>query len=320
LFRISYGEVLPHCGMTSIRKNLDGFAISLMILLCFCWGLQQVAVKIAAPVISPAFQLGLRSALAALLVAALIVVRGIPFSIRDGSLLPGLAAGVLFAGEFLCISLGLHYTSASHMSVFLYTAPIFTVLGLHVLIPAERMKSWQWLGIFSAFVGVSLAFSGAFGLNQKDLSDMLLGDALGVLAAIFWAATTLVVRRSCLSEAEPTTTLLYQLSGAALLLLAFSAYQGEFSNLQIQQWDNAIWLNIFFQSVIIAFASYLTWFWLLRHYLASRLSVFSFLTPLFGVAAGVLFLHDAVSLAFMLGAVLVLAGIVLVNRRPVISI
>ncbi|MCU6434607.1 DMT family transporter [Undibacterium sp. Jales W-56] len=298
--------------MISTRKNLDGFAVAIMVLLCLCWGLQQVAIKIAAPVLSSSMQLGLRSAIAALLVMAVILVRRIPFSLRDGSLLPGIAAGVLFAVEFVCISIGLNYTSASHMSVFLYTAPIFTVMGLHWLIPAERMQASQWLGIVSAFLGVAIAFSAAFQSDAHALGEMLIGDALGILGGILWAATTVVIRRSKLSEAQPTTTLLYQLAGAAVLLLLFSGVKGEF---HLQAWDARIWINLFFQSVVIAFASYLTWFWLLRRYLASRLSVFSFLTPLFGVAAGVLFLHDPISPRFVIGATLVLAGIVLVNFR-----
>ena len=303
--------------MTSTRKNLDGFAVALMILLCICWGLQQVAVKIAAPVISSSMQLGLRSGLAAVLVLCLILVRRIPFSISDGSLLPGMLAGGLFAAEFMCISIGLNYTSASHMSVFLYTAPIFTVIGLHWLVPSERMQTRQWLGIISAFAGVAIAFSAAFQTNSHTLSAMLIGDALGIAAGILWAATTLAIRRSQLSEARPTTTLLYQLLGAAMLLLLFSAAKGEFQAEKFypQAWSIGIWLNLLFQTIIIAFASYLTWFWLLRRYLASRLSVFSFLTPLFGVAAGVLLLDDPISPRFVMGAALVLVGIVLVNFR-----
>lgn len=306
--------------MNSTRKNLDGFAVSLMIVLCLLWGLQQVAIKLAAPAISSVSQMGMRSALAAMLVTGLIHLRGIRFSLRDGHVGPGLLAGSLFATEFLCISIGLNYTTASHMSVFLYTAPIFTVIGLHWLVPSERMQRSQWLGIISAFFGVAIAFSGAFGTNGHATSDMLLGDALGVLGGVFWAATTVVIRRSRLSEAAPTTTLLYQLAVAGAFLLVFAAAKGDFSrNAALQDWDYAIWLNIFFQSVVIAFVSYLSWFWLMRRYLTSRLSVFSFLTPLFGVAAGVIFLHEAITLRFALGALLVLTGIVLVNRKTSIS-
>ncbi|MFZ6655626.1 DMT family transporter [Undibacterium sp. TJN19] len=298
--------------MIAHRKNLDGFAISLMLLLCLCWGLQQVAVKLAAPVLSASMQLGLRSGLAGLLVLLLIFIKKIPFSLRDKHFWPGIIAGALFALEFLFISLGLKYTTASHMSVFLYTAPIFAVLGLHWLIPAERLQAAQWLGILSAFAGVAIAFSGAFSSSQADLRDMLIGDSFGVVAAVLWAATTVTIRKSSLSEAEPTTTLFYQLTVGAVILLAFAMLRGEHFP---AQWDTTSVLSLLFQTIVIAFASYLTWFWLMRRYLVSRLSVFSFLTPLFGVAAGVILMHDPISPRFAMGAILVCGGILLVNFR-----
>lgn len=298
----------------STRQSLDGNAIGLMILLCFCWGLQQVAVKLAAPVIGSTLQLGLRSAIAALLVLLLIRIRNIPFSLRDQHVVPGLVAGLLFAGEFLAISYGLNFTSASHISIFLYTAPIFTVLGLHFLIPAERLQACQWGGILASFAGVAVAFSGAFSHAgpESDARHMLIGDSLGILAAILWAATTVTIRKSSLSEAEPTTTLFYQLAGAAVILLAVVALQGESLP---AAWTTIAWSSMIFQSVVVAFASYLAWFWLMRRYLASRLAVFSFLTPLFGVAAGVILMQDPVSLRFAVGALMVLGGIVLVNFK-----
>jgi drug/metabolite transporter (DMT)-like permease len=294
------------------RKPLDALAISLMMLLCLVWGLQQVAVKVAAPQMTPVLQLGLRSLVAALLVYGLIAWRGQRLSLRDGTLVPGIGAGVLFALEFLCIAIGLQYTSAAHMSVFLYTAPIFTVLGLHLLIPGERLRGVQWLGVLAAFAGVALAFSNGFGDMSRGWSSMLRGDAFGVLAGLLWAATTVLIRCSALSEAPPSTTLLYQLGGCGVILVAIAALSGQAHPAPL---TGLAWSSLVFQSVVVAFASYLAWFWMLRHYLASRITVFSFLTPLFGVGFGVLLLHDAVDPRFAAGAVLVLAGVLMVNLR-----
>lgn len=300
--------------MGALRKPLDAFAMSTMVALCILWGLQQVSVKFAAPDMGPVMQIGVRSTVAALLVCAVIAWRGSRsgFSLRDGTLWPGIGAGVLFALEFLCISLGLQYTTASHMSVFLYTAPIFTVLGMHWFIPGERLRSVQWLGVFAAFAGMAVAFSNGFVARTRDWTDILIGDALGVAAGIFWAATTLLIRRSALSEAPPTTTLLYQLASAGLILLAVAAAMGQATTFSM---TGVVWANLFFQAVVIAFLSYLVWFWMLRNYLASRLSVFSFLTPLFGVCFGVLLLDEPIGARFVAGAVLVLAGVVMVNLR-----
>ena len=285
--------------------------MTLMLVLCVIWGLQQVAVKIAAPDMSPIMQTGLRSSIAALLVCVLIWWRG-GVSAPSGTFWPGLAAAVLFAIEFLCISVGLEYTTASHMSVFLYTAPVFTVLGLHWLVPGERLGPLQWLGVLAAFAGIALAFSNGFSEQSRDWADMLLGDALGVLGGLFWGATTVLIRRSALSEAPPTVTLLYQLGGAGVILLVIAAVLGQATSFSM---TGIVWISLFFQSVVVGFVSFLAWFWMLRLYLASRISVFSFLTPLFGVGFCVVLMDDPIGVRFAGGATLVLAGIVMVNLR-----
>lgn len=297
--------------MTTHHKSLDGLAISLMLLLCVCWGVQQVAVKLALPVMPSTLQIALRSGGAALLVCLFMVWRGDGFSLRDGTFWPGLAAGALFAGEFLCVSIGLNYTTASHMSVFLYSAPIFTVLALHWLIPGESLGALQWSGVLMAFVGIVVALAAGFFNGEATVSSMF-GDALGLASALFWSATIIVIKTTRLSTAAPSKTLLYQLVIATILLLGFAFATGQAS---IGTMTEVTWLSLLFQTVVIAFFTFLTWFWMLRRYLASRLSVFSFLTPLFGVGFGVLLLHDPVGLPFAIGAILVLLGIILVNVR-----
>jgi len=299
--------------MSGSRKPLDGLAISAMLILCLCWGLQQVAVKVAAPSINPVLQIGLRSGLAALMVVALIAWRGPRLALRGGTLRAGVLTGLLFALEFWCVAVALLHTTASHVSVFLYTAPIFLVLGLHWLVPGERMGKLQWLGVLLAFTGIALAFADGFGGGQaQSWQSLLLGDGMAIAGGVLWAATTLTIRASALSEAPPTTTLLYQLGIAGVLLTAAALAGGDAIALPI---SGIAWASLAFQTVMVGFASFLAWFWLLRRYLTSRLSVFSFLTPLFGVAFGVLLLDDPIGWRFGGGALLVLAGIVLVNLR-----
>ena len=298
--------------MSVTRKPLDTLAILTMLVLCVLWGLQQVAVKLAAPDMGPVLQIGLRSAAAALMVVVLMALRGEWLSLRDGTFLPGIGAGVLFALEFLCVAVGLQYTTASHMSVFLYTAPIFTVLGLHWFIPGERLGALQWSGVLAAFAGIAVAFSNGFSDTSRAWDAMLLGDALGVLGGMLWAATTILIRRSALSEAPPATTLFYQLGTCGLILVAVGVANGQAAGAVMTP---VVWASLFFQAVIVAFASYLVWFWMLRHYLASRLSVFAFLTPMFGVGFGVLLLSDPLDARFIAGAVLVMLEVIMVNAR-----
>ncbi|MFL9869186.1 DMT family transporter [Paraburkholderia fungorum] len=295
------------------RRTPDSFAILLMIGLCAIWGFQQVAIKSTNAALPPIFQAGLRSAIAAVLVWGWARSRGTPLFRDDGTLGAGLLAGMLFAGEFVCIFLGLTLTSASRMAVFLYTAPCFTALGLHWFADGERMRRIQWLGILVAFAGMGLAFADGF-LHGHAPQDSplkgLAGDALGVLAGAAWAATTVVVRATRLAHSSASKTLFYQLAVSAIVLLALAAGLGQ---ARVDAVTPVAMMSLAYQAVIVAFVSYLVWFWLLTRYIASRLSVFSFLTPLFGVTFGVLLLGESFSSRFLVAAALVLVGIALVN-------
>ncbi|MEZ0602838.1 DMT family transporter [Paraburkholderia sp. IW21] len=295
------------------RRAPDSFAILLMIGLCAIWGLQQVAIKSTNAALPPVFQAGLRSAIAAVLVWGWAWSRGTPLFRDDGTLGAGLLAGMLFAAEFVCIFLGLTLTSASRMAVFLYTAPCFTALGLHWFVEGERMRRIQWLGILVAFAGMALAFADGFLHGHAAPGATLTGvagDALGVLAGIAWAATTVVVRASRLAQSSASKTLFYQLTVSAVVLLGLALGLGQ---IRLEAVTPLAVMSLAYQAVVVAFVSYLVWFWLLTRYSASRLSVFSFLTPMFGVTFGVLLLGESFSLRFLMAAALVLTGIALVN-------
>ncbi len=284
-----------------------------MVLLSGMWGLNQVSIKFAEPGVSLVMQACLRSAIAAVLLFLWTRLRGIALFNRDGSMWPGLLAGLLFAAEFAFIHAGLNHTSAARMVVFVYLAPVFTALGLAFLIPGERLKPLQWAGILVAFAGMATAFAEGFGSAQGSTWK---GDLMGMTGALLWALTTILVRTTVLSNAPAAKTLLYQLAFAGATLPLVSMALGESG---IGSMTPVVVGAMLYQGVLVAFASYLTWFWLLTRYWAAQLSVFSFLTPLFGVAFGVALLGDHVSVAFVTAALLVGAGIALVNlpqRKP----
>lgn len=297
--------------MSVTRKSADGFALQVMLVLCVIWGLQQVMIKWAAPDIAPIMQAAGRSGIAALIVGVALLWQGGHRKISS-TWRAGLLAGSLFGLEFLFIAQGLALTSAAHMSVFLYTAPIFTALGLHWRLPSERLRPLQWLGIFLAFLGIATAFVGGMSLSSID-RNMLIGDGLGVLAGMAWGATTVVVRGSRLSEAPVTLTLFYQLMVCLVGLLLIAALSGQITQVELTPVGIG---SVLFQGLVVSCASYLAWFWLLRRYLASNLAVFSFMTPLFGVTFGVLLLDEPLSFNFVIGAILVLLGITLVSGEP----
>jgi len=281
------------------------------VVLCLIWGLAQVILKMAAADISPLMQIALRSGVAAVLVVFLMFIRRERLSIEDGTWRPGLLVAGLFALEFFLIGEGLRYTSASHMTVLLYTAPIFAALGLHLLMPSERLSRAQWFGIGLAFTGVAIAFLLRPNYIEQNISatDLLYGDLLSIGAGIAWAATTVAVRCSRLAQVSAAQTLLYQLAGAFFLLTA-AAFLLEQTTIEFTA---LTWGSLIFQSLVVCFASYLAWFWLLKHYSASQLGVFSFLTPIFGVALGVSLLGEQLEISFIIGAAFVIVGLILVS-------
>lgn len=293
-----------------MRKPVDGMATGIMVSLCLVWGAQQVAMKAIAEDVAPMMQVALRSGVAALLVW--LVGRWI---LREAWLAgvwrrSGLVVGILFAAEFLFIAEGLRWTSASHMAVFLYTAPLFAAIGLHIRLPEERLSGVQWLGMGLAFAGIAVTFL-APGENGGGpaMSQGLYGDFLGLCAGVSWGLTTVAVRTSRLAEAPATQTLYYQLVGAFLLLLPMALLAGQ-TALTLTP---LAWASLGFQTLAVSFASYLVWFWMLRRYLAARLGVMAFMTPLFGVLMGYLLLDEHTTLVFLLGAGLTVAGLLVVN-------
>ena len=299
--------------MSAERKDhLDGLAVLILLTCCTLWGVAQVAAKLTLAELPPLLQSGLRSAGAAALLLLWSRWRGLRIFGADGSGRAGLLAGALFAAEFACIFTGLQFTTASRMSVFLYTAPFVVALGMPLITHHERLSPWQSLGLVLAFSGVVWAFAEGFSQPAAGALQWV-GDALGIAGAVLWAGTTLVVRATGLASALPEKTLLYQLAVSGLALLVASAFSAEV-------WPASVSLPVAllmtFQIAIVTFASYLAWFWLVRHYPATRLSAFTLITPVLGLLAGVWLLGDPLTLRLVVGLAAVCAGIAIVNLAP----
>jgi drug/metabolite transporter (DMT)-like permease len=296
---------------TQKRDALDLTAILVLVALCVSWGLQQVTVKIANQGISPIWQSGLRSIGSAILLLIWMAARRQRFLERDGTLWYGIAAGLLFALEFVLIYWGLEFTSASRAVIFLYLSPFVVAIGAQLFIPSEHLRTIQVLGLICAFVGLVAAFSESLTLPTY---RMLIGDSMLAAAAVFWGATTVLVKASPLAQIAPSKTLLYQLAVSAVVLPLGSIAMGEPGIFNV---TGLIIACMVYQIVWVAFVTYLAWFWLIRHYPASRLASFTFLTPLFGVIAGGTLLHEPITNTLLLALILVGAGIYLVNRPAV---
>ena len=293
---------------SAASRPLDALAIVVTVALCLSWGFNTVSIKLAIHDIPPLIQSSARSALAAILVGAWTQVRGIPLFKRDGTLKAGMLAGVLFALEFVLIYCGLVWTTATRAVLFLYLAPFFVVIGSRWLIPGDHFHVSQWLGLVLSFAGIVIAF----GLPTP-ASDprQALGDVMLVGGAAAWAATTLVIKVSALNRISAEKTLLYQLVVSAPLLAVGAILFGE----HIDAVPSAVALGAFaYQTVWVVSVTFAVWFALVVRYSAARLSAFTFLAPLFGVAAGHLVLNEPLTPAFAVAVALVAGGLLLVNR------
>ena len=306
---MSSNQAIPSAG-----RPLSASAVALMLMLCLSWGFNQVAVKLALPDIPPMLQATIRSSGALIVLFLIARLRGVKLFERDGTLRAGLFAGLLFGLEFVLIYRGLLLTSASRAVVFLYTAPFFVALGSYQFL-GERLRASQWGGLALCFAGVALAI----GVPQADVdANVLLGDLLIVGGGALWAATTLLVKATPLLRAPPEKALGYQVAMSIPILGLAAWISGE----TLTRVPGPLALSLMvYQAVWVVGLTFLIWFALVKAYSASKLSAFTFITPLFGVVASYFIMHDSLTLAFGAAALLVIAGLYLVNRPgPVVPV
>jgi drug/metabolite transporter (DMT)-like permease len=300
--------------ISSAGRPLSPGAAALMLMLCLSWGFNQIAIKLALPDIPPMLQATIRSAGALPVLLLVARLRGVKLFERDGTLGAGLFAGVLFGLEFVLIYRGLLLTTASRAVVFLYTAPFFVAVGSYQFL-GERLRASQWGGLALSFAGVALAI----GVPQADVdANVLWGDLMVVGGGAMWAATTLVAKGTALRRAAPEKALGYQVAMSVPILAIAAWFSGE----TLTRVPGALALSLLvYQSIWVVGLTFVIWFALVQAYSASKLSAFTFITPLFGVAASYFIMHDTLTLAFGAAALLVIAGLYLVNRpSPVVPV
>lgn len=292
---------------SSAARALSPGAVALMLMLCVSWGFNQIAVKLVLADVPPMLQALSRSCGALPVLLIIGWARGVKLFERDGTLWAGVTNGIIFGIEFVLIYQGLLLTSASRAVVFLYTAPFFVALGSYVFL-GERLRASQWAGLGLSFAGVALAI----GVPQADVdANVLLGDLLIVAGGSLWAATTLIVKATPLIRAPAEKGLGYQVAISIPILALAAWYRGE----TITHVPSALslWL-LAYQAFWVVGLTFLVWVALVKAYSASKVSAFTFITPLFGVIASYFIMHDKLTLAFGIAALLVIAGLYLVNR------
>jgi drug/metabolite transporter (DMT)-like permease len=227
----------------------------------------------------------------------------------DIRLFHGFIVGLLFGLEFACIYFGMLYTDAARSVLFVYLSPFVVAVGAHFFLRGDRLTLLKIVGLILAFTGIFIVFGGR---PRTAKATMLIGDLLEITAAILWGATTLYIKRFMADKVHPIHTFLYQLFFSIPILFIVSLI---LEPQWIYQIEISITVFLLYQSFIVAFISYFIWFKLIHEYSVSRLSAFTFFTPIFGVLFGILFLNEELTVSLMMGLPMVSLGIFFVNWR-----
>ncbi|MBO6539438.1 MAG: DMT family transporter [Rhizobiaceae bacterium] len=288
------------------RDAIDAFAAGMMIVLTLTWGLNQVAIKVSNEGYNPVFLTVARSSIAAVLVFGWCRLRGIKLFESDGTLWPGIIVGALFGLEFILIFFGLDYTTAARGTLMVNTMPFWVLIGAHFVL-GEHMTRLKFGGLLLAFCGVVLVFSDELSLPD---AAALKGDIMLLAAGVLWGATTLVIKRTKLTEVSAEKTLLYQLLVSAVVSAPLIPLAGP----AFRDVTALATASLLYQAVFVVAFTYVLWFWLMRRYPASGLSSFTFLSPVFGVLGGGLLLGEPLSWRIFVALAMIAAGLLLVNR------
>lgn len=291
---------------TDLHTRLNARAVCLLTILCMVWGFNAVAIKVSNAGMAPIFSAGIRSVIAAVGLTIWMKYRGIP--LFPGRVLDGAVAGSLFGIEFGFLFCSLLYTTASSAWILLYTTPFFHAVGAHYFLAGDRLSPWKIAGLVLAFLGIVLLFAKHLGLPSL---SVLFGDGLALAAGFWWAATTIYIKRRLVGHVTHYHTLFYQIAFSVPILFILSAF---FEEAPIREISAPVLASLGFQGIIVAFVSYLLWFYLVHVYPVSRLSAFTFLTPIFATLSGVLFLDEPLTLKVISALALVSLGIYAVNR------
>jgi len=291
------------------KDYLDLKAVVILIIVTLLWGFNHPAIKISNQGVSPIFASTLRSIVASICGLIYCLRKGEKVFHKDVMLFHGVMVGLLFGVEFACIYFGLLYTDAARSVLFVYLSPFVVAIGAHFFLKGDRLTFLKILGLVLAFTGIFVVL----GLRPRTAkAGMYFGDILQIAAGVLWGATTLYIKKFMAKKVEPINTFFYQLFFSIPILLVVSII---LEPKWIYKVDPYVVGSLFYQSVIIAFITYFVWFKLIHQYSVSRLSAFTFLTPIFGVFFGVFFLHEELTVSLMIGLPLVSAGIFLVNWR-----
>jgi drug/metabolite transporter (DMT)-like permease len=249
--------------------------------------------------------LALRMGITTLALGAYALWAGIPLVQRGSALRYMLLQTAIFCASQALLFVGLGMTSAGRAAILFNMQPFFTLLLLPLFVPSEHLTPRRWLGTAAAFAGVALV------LSERGVGGgVLLGDLLALVAALGWTGNIILNKR--MPEFNAVSMVFWNCAGAVPLfaVLSLAVEPGDAWRFTAPALAGALYLGLIGACLGFVLAA-----WLTRTYSASRVNVFVFLSPVFGVLIGWAVLGEAVSALQAMGALAVAAGILIVTTE-----
>jgi len=285
-------------------------AFVVWLLLCGIWGSTWLFIKLGLEDLPPISFAGIRSLIAALVLAAVVVVWRVPVprSRRDWSMIAGtgllaftLNYGLLFWGE--------QYVSSGLAALLQATIPAFGLVIAHYYLPGERITPMKICGVLLGVVGVGVIFS-----NQMQIEGALaLWGSAGIVVGALGVAYANVLVKARGAHIEPATLAAGQLGcGLLPLLLAGIALEG---NPLKFRWTPTAIISLFYLALVGSSLAFLLFYWLVRSMDVTKTMLIALVTPLLAVTLGMIFLDERLSWRTLAGGACILSGVALVMIR-----
>ncbi len=285
----------------------------LFILLGAIWSSSFMWIKIAVQEIGPMMLVAFRALFGLLFGVVVVLIQPVQWPRDLKSWSPLLLLGITnVAIPFFLISWGEQSIDSAVAAILDATVPLFTILLAHFLLHDDKITVPK---IFGLLVG----FSGVIILLSRDLvnasTSSLLGQAAVILASIFYAGSAIIVRKST----EDTSGILRSagplISASLVMWLVTFIFESPFELPRFSiTWVALIWLGVIGSGFAFVLA-----FYLIHEIGPTRTSMVTYLFPLGGVILGVGFLHEQLTWQLVMGAVLIVASLVIANWGPLRS-
>ena len=292
----------------SRNDTLTPWSVLGLVLLCVIFGANAVAIKISFTGIGTFTAAGLRFALAATAITIWARAMGRSFRVPRTEITPLLIVCVGFTAQISLFYLGLSQTLASRGSLVINAVPFLVLIFAHFFLPGDTITVRKFCGMILGFSGVALILTDAGTLG----GGLRTGDLIVFTAAVSWAANA-VYTKTIIHRFDPFQLVLYPM----LCAVPVNFMEGMFwDDFMIRHMDGAVVGAMLYQSLLCAAFGFVAWNTCLQRFGASAMHSFIFIVPVTGVIAGGLVLAEPITSVLVLAAVMVAAGVGLVNFKP----